>query len=128
MNKDMFLNIIKAENVENANVIAYFYNKVCVGKYENNEMKFDQDVEFSLCNQIRFFNNDLEIRLIVKDGKILTKRIDDTQGIDFFDEYMFLRSDNLKRLVVRNYLNIDKNNQVMIEDSRLVGFTDKEEI
>lgn len=128
MNKDMVLNIIKAENVENANVIAYVYNKVCVGKYENNEMKFDQDVEFSLCNQIRFFNNDLEIRLIVKDGKILTKRIDDTQGIDFFDEYMFLRSDNLKRLVVRNYLNIDKNNQVMIEDSRLVGFTDKEEI
>lgn len=128
MNKDMVLNIIKAENVENADVIACFYNKVCVGKYENNEMKFDQDVEFSLCNQIRFFNNDLEIRLIVKDGKILTKRIDDTQGIDFFDEYMFLRSDNLKRLVVRNYLNIDKNNQVMIEDSRLVGFTDKEEI
>ena len=91
-------------------------------------MKFDQDLEFSLCNPLRFFNNDLEIRLIVKDGKILTKRIDDTQGIDFFDEYMFLRSDNLKRLVVRNYLNIDKNNQVMIEDSRLVGFTDKEEI
>ena len=39
---------------------------------------------------------------------------------------MFLRNDTKNRLVVRNYLNIDKNNQVMIDDSRLVEFVEAE--
>lgn len=126
MNKDEIINIISNANVQNADVIAIFYNKVCVGKYENGEIKFDENVNYSLCNQMRVFNKDLEIRLISKNGKILSKKIDDKSGIDSFDECMFLRNDTKNRLVVRNYLNIDKNNQVMIDDSRLVEFVEAE--
>lgn len=128
MNKDEIINIISNANVQNADVIAIFYNKVCVGKYENGQIKFDENVNYSLCNQMRVFNKELEIRLISKNGKILSKKIDDKSGIDSFDECMFLRNNTKNRLVVRNYLNIDKNNQVMIDDSRLVEFvtTEKE--
>ena len=122
MNKDEIINLIKTQNIENANVLGIFYNKVCIGEFNNNEIIFNEEVNYSLCNQIRVFNKNLELRIIEKDGKILNKKIDDNFGIDYFDESMFLRDNFDKRLVVRNYLNIDKNNQLIIDDSRLVEF------
>ena len=122
MNKDEIINLIKTQNIENANVLGIFYYKVCIGEFNNNEIIFNEEVNYSLCNQIRVFNKNLELRIIEKDGKILNKKIDDNFGIDYFDESMFLRDNFDKRLVVRNYLNIDKNNQVIIDDSRLVEF------
>lgn len=122
MNKEEIVNLIKIQNIEKANVLGIFYNKVCIGEYKNNEIIFNKVVNYSLCNQIRVFNKNMELRIIEKDGKILSKKIDDNYGIDYFDESMFLRDNFDKRLVVRNYLNTDKNNQVIIKDSRLVEF------
>ena len=49
------------------------------------------------------------------------------QQIIEFDEDMFLRENSKRRIRVRNYLNTDDNNQVIIEDSRLVEFIENKE-
>lgn len=128
MDKSKILDIIKLENVEKANVVATFYNKVCIGMYENEDFKFDEDVNYSLCNEIRVFNKELEIRIVIKNDKIYSKKITDDNKIDSFDEDMFLREDSNKKIKVRNYLTTDENNQVIIDDSRLVEFIDEKEV
>ena len=128
MDKSKILDIIKLENVEKANVVATFYNKVCIGIYENEDFKFDEDVNYSLCNEIRFFNKELEIRIVIKNDNIYSKKITDDNKIDSFDEDMFLREDSNKKIKVRNYLTTDENNQVIIEDSRLVEFIDEKDV
>ena len=128
MDKSKILDIIKLENVEKANVVATFYNKVCIGMYENEDFKFDEDVNYSLCNEIRVFNKELEIRIVIKNDNIYSKKITDDNKIDSFDEDMFLREDSNKKIKVRNYLTTDENNQVIIEDSRLVEFIDEKEV
>ena len=127
MDKSKILDIIKLENVEKANVVATFYNKVCIGIYENEDFKFDEDVNYSLCNEIRVFNKELEIRIVIKNDNIYSKKITDDNKIDSFDEDMFLRENSKRRIRVRNYLNTDDNNQVIIEDSRLVEFIENKE-
>lgn len=126
MDKNKIIDAIKIESVEKASVIAIFYNQVCIGIYENEDIKFDKDVNYSLCNEIRVFNKDLEIR-IIKDNKIYCKKITDENRLDSFDEDMFLRENSKRRIRVRNYLNTDDNNQVIIEDSRLVEFIENKE-
>lgn len=128
MDKSKILDIIKLENVEKANVVATFYNKVCIGMYENEDFKFEEDVNYSLCNEIRVFNKELEIRIVIKNDNIYSKKITDDNKIDSFDEDMFLREDSNKKIKVRNYLTTDENNQVIIEDSRLVEFIDEKEV
>lgn len=128
MDKSKILDIIKLENVEKANVVATFYNKVCIGMYENEDFKFDEDVNYSLCNEIRVFNKELEIRIVIKNDNIYSKKITDDNKIDSFDEDMFLREDSNKKIKVRNYLTTDENNQVIIEDSRLVEFIYEKEV
>ena len=128
MDKSKILDIIKLENVEKANVVATFYNKVCIGIYENEDFKYEEDVNYSLCNEIRVFNKELEIRIVIKNDNIYSKKITDDNKIDSFDEDMFLREDSNKKIKVRNYLTTDENNQVIIEDSRLVEFIDEKEV
>lgn len=126
MKKEDILKVIP-DDLDHAHVLAIFYNKVCVGKYINHDFIFDCDVDYSMCTQMRIFNDEEEVRLLFKDGKILSKVIDDSYGIDSFDEAMFLRDNRQNRLVVRNYLTVDDNNQVVIEDNRLVNFIRKED-
>lgn len=126
MKKEDILKVIP-DNLEHAHVLAIFYNKVCVGKYINHDFIFDCDVDYSMCTQMRIFNDEKEVRLLFKNGKILLKIIDDTYGIDSFDEAMFLRDNKQDRLLVRNYLTVDDNHQVVIEDNRLVNFIRKED-
>ncbi len=126
MKKEDILKVIP-DNLEHAHVLAIFYNKVCVGKYINHDFIFDCDVDYSMCTQMRIFNDEKEVRLLFKNGKILLKIIDDTYGIDSYDEAMFLRDNKQDRLLVRNYLTVDDNHQVVIEDNRLVNFIRKED-
>ena len=126
MKKEDILKVIP-DDLDRAHVLAIFYNKVCVGKYINHDFIFDCDVDYSMCTQMRIFNDEKEVRLLFKNGKILLKIIDDTYGIDSFDEAMFLRDNKQDRLLVRNYLTVDDNHQVVIEDNRLVNFIRKED-
>lgn len=126
MKKEDILEVIP-DNLEHAHVLAVFYNKVCVGKYIGHDLSFDCDVDYSMCTQMRIFNDEKEVRLLFKNGKILLKIIDDTYGIDSYDEVMFLRDNKQDRLLVRNYLTVDDNHQVVIEDNRLVNFIRKED-
>lgn len=154
------LNIINEHNIQKAYVLAYFYNKVCVGIYENNNIIFNKKVDYNLLAQIRIFNKDLEIRFVLNEetNEFDISIIDDNipnQGI--FDEAMFIAGNNIVgendkfttlkqtggeidipfkvneneasnglRLIVRNYFNTDKNDQVVIENSRLVDIRMKE--
>lgn len=154
------LNIINEHNIQKAYVLAYFYNKVCVGIYENNKIIFNKEVDYNLLTQIRIFNKDLEIRFVLNEetNEFDISIIDDNipnQGI--FDEAMFIagnkivgendkfttlkqtggeidipfkvnenEASNGLRLIVRNYFNTDKNNQVVIGNSRLVDIRMKE--
>lgn len=154
------LNIINEHNIQKAYVLAYFYNKVCVGIYENNKIIFNKEVDYNLLTQIRIFNKNLEIRFVLNEetNEFDISIIDDNipnQGI--FDEAMFIagnkivgendkfttlkqtggeidipfkvnenEASNGLRLIVRNYFNTDKNDQVVIENSRLVDIRMKE--
>lgn len=126
MKKEDILEVIP-DNLEHAHVLAIFYNKVCVGKYISHDLIFECDVDYSMCTQMRIFNDEEEVRLLLAKGKLLSKIIDDTYGIDSFDEAMFLRDNMQDRLLVRNYLTVDENHQVVIEDNRLVNFIRKED-
>ena len=154
------LNVINEHNIQKAYVLAYFYNKVCVGIYENNNIIFNREVDYNLLTQIRIFNKNLEIRFVLNEetNEFDISIIDDNipnQGI--FDEAMFIAGNNIVgvndkfttlkqtggeidipfkvneneasnglRLIVRNYFNTDKNDQVVIENSRLVDIRMKE--
>lgn len=154
------LNVINEHNIQKAYVLAYFYNKVCVGIYENNNIIFNREVDYNLLTQIRIFNKDLEIRFVLNEetNEFDISIIDDNipnQGI--FDEAMFIagnkivgvndkfttlkqtggeidipfkvnenEASNGLRLIVRNYFNTDKNDQVVIENSRSVDIRMKE--
>ena len=154
------LNVINEHNIQKAYVLAYFYNKVCVGIYENNNIIFNKEVDYNLLTQIRIFNKDLEIRFVLNEetNEFDISIIDDNipnQGI--FDEAMFIAGNKIVggndkfttlkqtggeidipfkvneeeaskglRLIVRNYFNTDKNDQVVIENSRLVDIRMKE--
>lgn len=158
MNKSDILNKIKENGIKKAYVLATFYNNVCIGYYENDEIYFYNDVNFKLCTEIRIFNKDLELKIIKIDEKIYTKLIKDSDYSDRLnDEYMYISGNKILattekytvieqinkkiavplvltenevkdgiRLVVRNYCDTDKNNQVIITDSRLVGFSKDE--
>ena len=154
------LNVINEHNIQKAYVLAYFYNKVCVGIYENNKIIFNKEVDYNLLTQIRIFNKDLEIRFVLNEetNEFDISIIDDNipnQGM--FDEAMFIAGNKIVggndkfttlkqtggkidipfkvneeeaskglRLIVRNYFNTDKNDQVVIENSRLVDIRMKE--
>ena len=154
------LNVINEHNIQKAYVLAYFYNKVCVGIYENNNIIFNKEVDYNLLTQIRIFNKDLEIRFVLNEetNEFDISIIDDNipnQGM--FDEAMFIAGNKIVgendkfttlkqtggkidipfkvneeeaskglRLIVRNYFNTDKNDQVVIENSRLVDIRMKE--
>lgn len=158
--KNVILEKIKECNIENAYVLAYFYNKVCLGIYKNTDIRFNQEIDYSLLIEIRVFNKDLEIRAVLdEETENLKIEIvkDDIQNIGYFDEAMFIAGNkivgendnfttlkqnggnidipfNVKeneaskglRLIVRNYFNVDENNQVIIENSRLVDIKKKE--
>ena len=112
MKIENLINDLKNKQVEKASVLAYFYNKVCIGKY--------------LLTQIRAFNDKLEIRYVLNDetGEFEQAIIEDNDNNDYLDEYMMVSGDDSKRLIVRNYFEEEKDNhQVVISKSRLVGFT-----
>ena len=118
---------LKENSVENAFVLAYFYNKVCVGFYENGKIEFNENVDYNLLTQIRVFNEKLEIRYVLNDETGMFNHAiieDDNENEDYFDEYMLVADDDNKRLIVRNYFEEEKNNhQIVISKSRLVKFT-----
>lgn len=126
MEIENLINDLKGKQIEKASVLAYFYNKVCIGKYENSEIKFNENVDYNLLTQIRVFNDKIEIRYVLNDetGEFEDAIIEDNDNSDYLDEYMMVSGDDSKRLIVRNYFEEEKDNhQVVISKSRLVGFT-----
>ena len=92
------LNVINEHNIQKAYVLAYFYNKVCVGIYENNNIIFNREVDYNLLTQIRIFNKNLEIRFVLNEetNEFDISIIDDNipnQGI--FDEAMFIAGNKI---------------------------------
>lgn len=125
---------IKQENMEKAYIMATFYNKVIIGIYENETINFEENVNYELCTSLRIFNQEKEIRIDKIDNEYFAKVIQDNNyQYSLEDEYMFLSKKinipNMKdvtRVIVRNYIKTDSNNQVIIEASRLVGFANAE--
>lgn len=120
MKKEELLKIIKNNNMKNSYVLATFYNKVCLGHYEE-DIIFEEEVDYYLCTEIRIFNKEAELRINKYNDKIYYKLITDKEYNDSLkDEYMFINGIEGKRLRVRNYLDIDDLKQVNITESRLV--------
>ncbi len=128
---------IKNENIQKAFVLAYFYNKVCVGCYKNETIEFHENVNYDLLTGIRIFNENVEIRFVLDDEnkEFIETVIRDENNTDYFDEFMitrkgilpFVDSDKELRLVVRNYFEEENNNhQIVLSKSRLLGFTETE--
>ena len=125
MEKNDIENIVSNEKIQKAYILAYFYNKVCVGVFENDSINFEENVNYNLLTQMR--NKEFDISII-----------NETNSKDKFDEYMIvsenvrlpieLKKDERKnlRILVRNYFEENSNHQVVITKSRLVGFTKTE--
>lgn len=140
MEKNDIENIVSNENIQKAYILAYFYNKVCVGVFENDSINFEENVNYNLLTQMRIFNKDKEIKIILDEEskKFNITTINETNSKDKFDEYMIvsenvrlpieLKKDERKnlRILVRNYFEENSNHQVVITKSRLVGFTKTE--
>lgn len=140
MERNDIENIIRNEKIQKAYILAYFYNKVCVGIFENDSIKFKEDVNYNLLTQMRIFNKDKEIKIVLneesKNFDITT--INENDGEDRFDEYMLVSENvilpidfsdeerKILRILVRNYFEENSNHQVVITKSRLVGFTKTE--
>ena len=159
MTKEMIINSIKEKKITKAYILGYFYDKVCVGIYENEDIIFNRQVNYDLLTQIRIFNKDLEIKYVLDEEKqefIYSEVIEDLEK-DHFDEYMYVSgnkilfsndkfttitqigrevdipfkvtSDEVEkgiRLVVRNYFEENEDKQVVLTNSRLVGFSKEE--
>lgn len=96
MDKTDIIKIINEANINNAYALATFYNKVCVGYYENGDLHFYETVDFDLCTQIRLFNEELELRIVKVDEKIYSKIIkDDDYKNKLNDEYMFISGNKI---------------------------------
>ena len=159
MNKETILKKIKDNNIIKAYVIGYFYNRVCVGLLENNELIFNHDVNYELLTQIRIFNKDMEMKYILDEEKqeFIYSEIKEEDNKNYFDEYMFITGNTILntntkfttitqigrivdipfkitseeakagiRLVVRNYFAENQDKQVVLVNSRLVGFAKRE--
>lgn len=59
--------ILEKIDMEKAYVLAYFYNKVCLGILEKGEIVFNQKVDYRLLTQIRIFNLEKEIKFVRND-------------------------------------------------------------
>ena len=140
MEKNDIENIVSNEKIQKAYILAYFYNKVCVGVFENDSINFEENVNYNLLTQMRIFNKDKEIKIILNEEnkEFDISIINETNSKDKFDEYMIvsenvrlpieLKKDERKnlRILVRNYFEENSNHQVVITKSRLVGFTKTE--
>ena len=122
MEKNDIENIVSNEKIQKAYILAYFYNKVCVGVFENDSINFEENVNYNLLTQMRIFNKDKEIKIILNEEnkEFDISIINETNSKDKFDEYMIV-SEN-----VRYYFEENSNHQVVITKSRLVGFTKTE--
>ena len=152
LTKEEIINKLQEKQIKDAYVIAYFYNKVCVGLFKEN------NILFNYLTQIRIFNPKMELKYVLDEEKLefIYSEIVDNEEIDsndYFDEEMFvtgnqiLNSDEnfttvtqlnrivdipLKvtdeevkkgiRLVVRNYFETTEDEQVILGKSRLVEF------
>lgn len=153
--EEYVITLLNNENVNKAYVLATFLNKVCVGYIEEKHIYFNEEVNYSLCTEVRIFNEEMEIRIVKADGKIYSKIIkDEDYNFKLNDEYMYISGnkvletndkftvveqvnrkialpfkltkqeiENGVRLIVRNYCDVDENEQVIITESRLVGFS-----
>lgn len=90
--------IIEKINLEKAYVLAYFYNKVCIGIFENKDIIFNENVDYKLLTQIRVFNHEKEIRIVLNED---TKRfetiiIEDLDNENKLDEYMMVAGNKIE--------------------------------
>ena len=99
MTKEEIIKTIIEKNIDNANVLAYFYNKVCVGIYENEDIIFNQEVNYELLTQIRIFNETKEIRFVLDEEsqEFIFSEVEDSE-IDkekVIEEYMFVSGNEI---------------------------------
>lgn len=98
--EEKILEKIKEYNMVDSYILAYFYNKVCVGIYKDGKILFNRSVNYKLLIQIRVFNNDKEIRFVLNEetGEFEFFVIDDNDGnVGTFEEEMFISGNKIVR-------------------------------
>lgn len=86
MLEDIILEQISDNNINDAYIMMYFFDKVIIGKYENKKLIIPDTYDETLIDEIHIFNPSLELRY----NKEANKFIKITDTIDFFEEKMFL--------------------------------------
>ena len=159
INKEKIIEFIKENNIDKAYVLGTFYDKVCVGIYEDGDILFNREVNYDLLTQMRIFNRDIEIKYVLDEEKhefICNVTVEDDQK-ETVDEYMYISGNKIVSsndrfttitqigrevdipfkvtdeevekgilLIVRNYFEENEDNQIVLSNSRLVGFAKKE--
>ncbi len=100
LTKEEIIKKIQEKQITNAYVLAYFYNKVCVGLFKENTILFHQEVQFDYLTQIRIFNPQMELKYIWDEDKheFLYSEIIDKEDLDlndYFDEEMFVTGNQI---------------------------------
>lgn len=118
-------------------ILAYFYDKVLFGTYQNGELWFDAPINEGYLSELHIFNLNEELRAVKSEAKgafIVRYRCDSDNGESYFDEGQYLIDglrlpkdvpDRKAKLTVRSYLGYNKDNQLFVEDYRIVGFEEE---
>ena len=111
LTKEEIINKLQEKQIKDAYVIAYFYNKVCVGLFKEIDSNdyFDEEM-FVTGNQI--LNSDENFTTVTQLNRIV-------------DIPLKVTDEEVKkgiRLVVRNYFDTTEYEQVILGKSRLVEF------
>lgn len=98
ISKDKIISKINENNMEKAYVIAYFYNKVCVGFFEDNDIYFNDTVNYDFLTQIRIFNKEKEIIYVFNEDteSFDFSIVEDENNEDVLDEYMMISGNKIK--------------------------------
>lgn len=85
-------NKINHQYDEKSFVLAYFYDKVCIGKIKNSQIVFNNEVNYDFLTQIRIFNEKQEIRYVLDEttNKFQKTIINDDKSEFFIDENMYI--------------------------------------
>lgn len=86
MLEEKIINEIKTHEMNKAFIMMYFFDKVIIGKYQNNELIIPDSYNENLVDEIHIFNEDLEIRYSREYDEFIEIR--DTR--DYFEEKMYL--------------------------------------
>lgn len=96
--ENKILEILSKNQMKDAYILAYFTDQVLVGLYENQSLLFakDRHIDYDLLTKMHVFNQEKEVRMIIKNQEVLNVVLDSKKDEDVIDEDMYIIGEDQK--------------------------------